>query len=209
MELIPTAHDSGKGIHARSKPATFSQARKIGPEIATWLAAQNGKFTGEHKSAFAIAHCQVCGDENPLNLFAVAPEMVGNGTGRTNTVNFYFPSAVIFNAVLLKAPDQITVWTPHRVKDKESQGIATYRLTSLKMKANNKKWLEGGCMSYPAKKSRKMERYFRIRVRYWFLWHGIPLRRTEWVEGLKAHIFQHEFDHFNAYPIYHRDKAKV
>lgn len=212
MELIRTHHDSGKGIYAVSKHATATQARSIGREMAEWLAKTNGAFPGQHKSAFAISHSQICGDENPLKMFVVVPEMVGGKrTGKINRVNYYFPSAVIYNFRILKSPEKITIPFPVRIRKPgpSNGGKVEIEQRTERRSVDNKAWLEEACMSFPDHNSRKMERYFRIKVRYWYLrWGWMPWRRTEWVEGLKAHIFQHENDHANAYPMYHRDKLK-
>lgn len=183
------------------------EAWSMGREMAVFLDENNGRFTGNFSNTFAISHGQIAEVRDPLNLFVVAKEMAGYGTGRTNRENCYFPGRIIFNAKILETPKEIMMDFPTRTLDCVKGGIATFKQGVERKNTSNMQWLEEACMSFPLKNSRKMERYFRIKVRYWYFTpHGIPLRKTEWVEGLKAHIFQHECDHFDANPIYYRTK---
>ena len=58
-------------------------------------------------------------------------------------------------------------------------------------------------MSFPNRKPKNVEVYYRIKVRYQIpAWYGLKTK-TEWVEGLKAHIFQHEINHAHGKNIYY------
>ena len=201
FELKHFKHTEGKGIYALSKPASVRRDAQLAADMAAWLADQNGKFGGEFAHAYAIGHCQVA--DEPVQLFVVAPPMLGKGDGKHTQKNFYFPAAAIFNARILEAPGQIEKVVPNRViyKNPETKRDEM-RIEPQKRMISNKAPMAEGCMSFPNRTEKNVERFFRIKVRYWYNWHGIPMRRTEWVEGLKAHIFQHEIDHFNGKNIF-------
>jgi peptide deformylase len=52
-------------------------------------------------------------------------------------------------------------------------------------------------MSFPDKKDKLVKRYYRIKVKYQIVILGGLFLKTkkEILEGLKAHVFQHEYDH--------------
>ncbi len=201
FELKKFHHESGKGIYALSKRCNPLSCKALADDMAKWLADANGSFTGEFSNAYAISHCQVA--EEPLQLFVVAPQLVGGKDGRHTQRNFFFPAAAIFNAEILEAPEEVKAKVPNRVISKNPEtGKDEMRVELMERTVTNKAYLKEACMSFSHRSEKSVERFLKIKVRYWYFWHGIPMRRTEWVEGLKAHIFQHELDHAAGKNIY-------
>lgn len=205
FELKKFHHESGQGIYALSKKVSPRDHIQLALDMAAWLTETNGKFSGNFSSGYAIAHCQIA--EEPIALFVVAPQLVGTKEDKHTQKNYFFPSAAIFNAELLEAPEEIVEKVPNRVLRKNpdtKQEEMTVEL--MERKISNKVPLKEACMSWPNRTEKNVERFFRIKVRYQYLKKVlgvyVPMRRTEWVEGLKAHIFQHELDHFAGKNIY-------
>lgn len=60
-----------------------------------------------------------------------------------------------------------------------------------------------GCISFPFRPDKKVQRYDRIHVRYDVVGKDEKLeQREEWVEGIMARIFQHEVQHAKGCNIY-------
>lgn len=208
MQLIFPKHDSGLGIYRVSKPVQMGgwrKAARIGQELYRWLKEQNGSFEGLHHTAFAISHSQVEAEE-PLQLFALSPEMVSRWSkgGKVNSANYYFPSPVIANARIIESPPYFMVKQPKRDAKRVGFDKVEVHTTFQEVKQTNEYAPQEACMSFPKRTAKGIKRLYRIKVRYWYLNRfGIWLRRTEWVEGLKAHILQHEIDHANAINMYY------
>lgn len=208
MHLIFPKHDSKKGVYGTSKAVGWGNWRKaarIGKEMYTWLKEKNGAFEGNFKSAFAISHCQVEADE-PLQLFVLSPEMVSRWRkgGRVNSTNYYFPAPVIANMQILEKPETIMVRKPKRDVKMVERGKAEVTMTYQNVKESNIYAPDEGCMSFPNRTKKSVKRFYRIHVKYWYLSRmGIWLPRTEWVEGLKAHIIQHEVEHAQGKNMYY------
>ena len=197
MELIFPHHNSGQGIYAKAKKANPRKLAKLAEELAAWLDDKNGHFFGTFSRAYAISHSQVA--HEPYNLFVVAKELCEKqekGDRKHTQRNFYFPARVIFNPEILEAEKTITRSVPVRKLAKNGEMAVVPELKEI----DNIIRVAEGCMSFPHRSERKMDRYFRIKVRYQFL-QKLPLvgyisrTRTEWVEGLKSHMFQHEVEH--------------
>ena len=209
MQLIEPKRDDTWGIHAKSKHVNrIKENLAVAEEMIAWMDENNGKFEGYYPSGFAIAHCQVA--EEPLKLFVVAKEMVREeGEGMTK-LSFIFPARAIWNAEILDAPVKVTRKMPKReVKYENHQAHVHVSLEDKEVM--NTYMVKEACMSFPWRKEKNMERNFRIKVRYQIVEKGMFNRDkvttvTEWVEGLKAHIFQHEVQHFNGEEIYHKEK---
>ena len=198
MELIFPDHKSGKGIYSKSKKAHPRQLVALADEMAAWLDAKNGTFRGSFSRAYAVSHSQIA--HEPYNMFVVAKEMTEapeKGDRKHTQRNFYFPARVIFNPQILEAEKTITRSVPVRKLAKNGEMTVVPELKEI----DNVLRVPEGCMSFPHRSERKMDRYFRIKVRYQFL-QPIPFiggnivrTRSEWVEGLKSHMFQHEVEH--------------
>lgn len=201
FELKKFHHESGKGIYAISQRVNPLKYKQLAEDMAKWLAEENGKFRGEFSNAYAISHCQV--EEEPIAMFVVAPQLLGKSDKKHNQRNFFFPAAAIFNAEILEAPEEVKAKVPNRVIARNPEtGKDEMRIELMEQTVTNKAYLKEACMSFSHRSEKTVERFLKIKVRYWYLWHGVPMRKTEWIEGLKAHIFQHELDHAAGKNIY-------
>lgn len=127
---------------------------------------------GEYNTGFALAHNQV-EDKNPLAFFVMHDDYVGVGK--------MFEAHAIINPEILETPEFIDV-----------DGI----------KRKNIYEVEEGCFSFPFRQPKKIKRFFRIQVRY-YISGFFGLKKIEkWIEGLPAHIFQHEEQHCRGKNIY-------
>ncbi len=209
MQLIKPKRDEKWGIHAKSRHVKrIKEKLAIADEMIAWLDENNGKFEGYYKSGFAIAHCQVA--EDPLKLFVVAKEMVREeGEGMTK-LSFIFPARAIWNAEILDAPTKVTRKMPKREVKYENH-VAHVEMSLEEKEVMNTYEVKEACMSFPYRNEKTVVRNFRIKVRYQIVGKGMfgrdkVITVTEWVEGLKAHIFQHEIQHFDGEEIYHKEK---
>lgn len=210
MEITKTHHESGCGIYAPSRTIEtkedWKDAKAVAEEMVAWMNETNGSFKGEFPRAFAMAHCQVVDHDHPWKLFVVAKEMVEGAPEldpkKQSLVNSVFEAQAIFNAEVLEAPEKITRKLPERVVTKDPNDI---RKVSVEVKLVDKELdnnieVKEGCMSFPLRSERNVKRKYRVKVRYQWLKRGLLGTKVEtfegYVEGLKAHIFQHECDHF-------------
>lgn len=217
MEITKTSHDSGLGIYAESIPITdWKAAQAVADEMVEWMDADNGKFKGEHERAFAMAHCQVAPIAEPLRLFVVDKQLVMPKrlppNGKQTLVNTFFEAQVIYNAVILEAKRRIVKPVPQRkvTRDPKNKGKVEVDIEMVEREIDNIIDVPEGCMSFPERKAKKnVKRYYTIKVRYqyykkWLFFKKLYTFEGE-VEGLKAHIFQHEIDHFNAENIFFKN----
>ena len=204
--LLEHAPDSQMGIYATSEVCKPSRALWSESEaLVRWLNASNGSFEGNSKVAYAISHCQVA--EKPLRLFVVHNEFINemglDDTKARNKKNFYFPAQAIFNAKVIEAPEKLERIVSKRVAD----GKTGYKIIKEKGLVDNLISVPDACMSFPHKKPKNVQIYHTIKVTYQTKGRfGLFKTHTEWVEGLKSHIFQHEIDHSNAINIYYKNK---
>lgn len=212
MEITKNHHESGVGIYGISKPVSsrddWKEATKVAKEMCEWLDKENGQFKGEFSRAFAIAHAQVCSLPEPWQLFVVDKEMVlpeKPEQGRT-IKNAYFEAQAIFNCQILEAPDKIIEKVPQRKITKGKDGKMEVGIEKIDKEVSNKFTVKEGCMSFGHRKEKNVERKFRIKVRYQYHKKGLLGEKVETFEGevtgLKAHIIQHECDHFAGKNIY-------
>ena len=164
--------------------------------------------------AYAVSHCQVVSPHSsfgPKAFFVVAKDFVNDDfiteTRLRNKTNFYFPAQAIFNARVVEAPEKLEKDIPKREVVTGKDGKVTSRVVLVKGTVNNKIGVPDACMSFPNKSGKTTERFYRIKVKYQTRWHfGLLRPHTEWVEGVKAHVFQHEIDHANGINIYYNNK---
>lgn len=194
------------GIYARAVKA----GRKDIPTaiaMAEYMDANQEEWaTKFDRKAWAIAHGQLENVEKPLCIFVVHPELVE--VTDANPVNVRFPSRFIFNPELLEAPTEIVSYKPVRkTMPNPTTGRREIKMVDVEHKTPNTFHAHEGCMSFPLRKPKNVTRVFRVKVRYWYpvTWFGIQFlwRKTEYVEGLKAKIFQHEIQHFEGGNIYY------
>lgn len=203
MELLRVTKSSKFGINVPSKvvedPREYSA---LAEEMTAWLDERNGKFAGNYPSAFAIAHCQVA--EDPIQLFVVAKELHGGKeTQKATNTNWFFPARAIFNMEIIEKPANVKKNVPVKTAhtDKVETSMEEHELPNVYE-------VKEACMSFPTRQDKYVRRFFRIKVRYQYLKKRAVLGGykvetvEEWVEGLKAHVIQHETDHFKAKKIY-------
>lgn len=156
-------------------------------------------FVGVHKSAYALAHCQVSNE--PLAFFVLDTQLVkGRGEDESLAV---FENRVIINPKIIEAPIYFTdkkAFQMFRGHD-EFDGKEL-----IPGKTPNAKQYMEGCMSFPFRHGKKIQRYNKIRVSYQIA-HGRGLKTiTTWLEGLPSQVFQHEFDHIQGENIFFKGK---
>ena len=142
-------------------------------------------FKGIHRASYAIAHCQV--NVDPLAFFVLDKQLVkGMGEDEKRAV---FEDRVIINPEVLNAP--------------------IYLKSSIK-RPNYAEYMEG-CMSFPHRKGKRINRFNKIKVTYQVKGRLFGLKRvTRWLEGLPSQVFQHEFDHCMGANIFFKGlKARV
>ena len=211
FQIVKWNHKEEKGIYKVSeKVSRYSRIKDIAEPMVKWLDENNGKFPLPYTTAYAVSHCQV--EADPWAFFVLGYEfMVSNKPNRSKkdtTKNFYFPSQIIVNARILEAPEKLSVNKPVRKLVKKGGKIVP-EISIVPSEEKNLIGVPEACMSFLHRTQRTTERYYRIKVRYqyprkilgmWFLW-----TKTEWVEGLKSHIFQHEIDHAEAKNMYFKN----
>lgn len=195
-------HTSGRGIYAVSERVrSYSQVGHIVEPMIAWLNHNNGHFPVPYQYAYAVSHCQV--SDVPFSFFVVHHELIGGKKekkGRNTAKNYYFQSPAIFNAKIVEAPEKIEAKTPSRELVKDAKGKTTgSKIVVKEGMVSNLIDVPEACMSFVHRKQKNHKRYYRIKVKYQEVasLFGVKYLRTrmEWVEGLKAHIFQHEIDH--------------
>ncbi len=208
FELKKWDYKKEEGIYKKSMPVKyFSEVKDTAFAMVEWLNDKNYKFDGQYKMAYAISHCQV--EANPFAFFVINEELFCNKdykkikNGRNTKENFYFPSQIIINAKILETPERIEAKRPKRIID--DKGNAKVILEDVLEK--NVIGVPEACMSFPLRTQKTKERFYKIKVSYQIpkkiLGFWILITKKEWITGLKAHIFQHEVDHFAGRNMYY------
>ena len=211
MEIVRPDKNSGLGIYAKSVAVNPKEYTTLGNDMCQWLDSVNGTFKGEYNRAFAIAHAQVANVADPIKLFVLDKQFVNPNVPenkRQNLVNCFFEAQAIWNAEILEKPEKITRKVPKRKVSPIKNGKVEVEIVHEDKELSNLIEVEEACMSWQHRKGKKMKRYHTIKVRYQYLDKnilGMTVVKTfeGWVEGLKAHILQHECDHFNAVNMYY------
>lgn len=138
-------------------------------------------FRGHHAAGYALAHCQV--SENPRNFFVLDRALIEDGS---------FEDRVIINPRILKAP----------LYEEKRKPTDLEKVLGMNRRPNYKEY-EEGCLSFPFRKGKRLNRFNRIKVTYQVKggWFGFK-RRTRWLDGLASQVFQHEYDHCQGKNIY-------
>lgn len=217
MEITKTHHESGTGIHALSSEVKtkkeWEAAEVVAEQMIEWLNENNGNFKGQHSNALAMAHCQVVEHDQPYKLFVVNKELVVpqklDKDSKETLENTYFEAQAIFNAEVLETPEKITKLVPKRTIEKEEDGTARVHVSGEEKELDNVITVPEGCMSFPNRKAKNCERFYKIKARYQYIgknMFGKPTKKTfeGWVHGMKAHIIQHETEHFKGVNIFHK-----
>lgn len=212
MQLVKTHHESGQGIHAKSVAVNPKDHIGEANEMVAWFEENNGKFAGENPKAFAIAHCQVTDSREPLKLIVLDKELVkpdAEKEGKMSLKNVYFEAQTIWNAEILEKPRKVTIQAPRRKVEKgDKKGEVKVDVEMVDTEVDNMYSVMEGCMSYPHRRGKRMVRAHRIKVRYQYLTKTLGITHVKtfegWVDGLKAHILQHECEHFEGKTMYFR-----
>lgn len=213
MEIVRPDKDSGLGIYAQSVTVKPKEHKAVAEEMCDWLNEKNGTFKGEFATAFAIAHCQVANVPEPIKLFVLNKEFVDPtvpDTKKQNLTNCLFEAQAIWNAEILEAPEKLTKKVPKRKIHKPEKGKVEVEIVQEETQVDNLIMVPEACMSWQHRKARNKKRYHTIKVRYQYLGKnllGMEVVKTftGWVEGLKAHILQHECEHFEGKNMYYND----
>lgn len=211
MEIVRPDKDSGLGIYAKSVAVDPKKYKKVADEMVAWLNENNGKFKGNFSRAFAVAHCQVANVPDPIKLFVLDTQFVdpdAKPNQKHNLTNCVFEAQAIWNAEILETPSHLTKMMPKRKVSKPEKGQVEVEIVHEETKVSNLIVVPEACMSFPARKEKKKERYHTIKVRYQYLSKnllGMEVVKTfeGEVEGLKAHVLQHECEHFDAKNVYY------
>jgi peptide deformylase len=170
MEIVKNHFNPGRVVKS------YKDIAAIVDEMIPFV--DGGVDNGEYNSAFAISHSQVSDD--PWAFFVVNSKFIERPWKKGN----YWPAHAIINPQILEASDKIIIGKIGRPgideRDDVRQNVRTY---------------QEGCFSFPFRKPKNVRRYYKIKVRYQIkAWYGLKTI-TEEIEGLRAHIFQHEFQH--------------
>jgi hypothetical protein len=216
MQITYPHHTSGLGIFAKSKQAAtksdWKEAEKIALEMCQWLDETNGNFNGQHSRAFAMAHAQVCEKKEPWQLFVVEKDLIApkeiDPKSKQTLKNCFFEAQAIFNCEVLEAPAKVKKQTPQRKVGKPVDGKVEVSVEMVEREIDNVLDVPEGCMSFPHRSAKTMKRCHTVKVRYQYVRKVMGfINKIEtfegWVEGLKAHIIQHECDHFNGKNIFY------
>lgn len=175
MEIVKNHFKIGRLV------TRYKQISSIVEEMIPFV--NGGVRKGEYKEAYAISHAQVSTD--PWAFFVVSSSFVDEEHWKKG--GNYWPEHAIINPQILSADDKINVGTLSDGNPDVRKNVRTYK---------------EGCFSFPFRKPKNVQRYFRIKVRYQIkAWYGLKTI-TEEIEGLRAHIFQHEFMHSLGQNIY-------
>lgn len=138
-------------------------------------------FRGHHSAGYALAHAQV--SNNPKSFFVLDRALIEDGS---------FTERVIINPRILRA----------NVFDKATMKSSLDPLLGSNPRPNYKEYSEG-CLSFPFRKGRRINRFDKIKVSYYVKGGLFGLKkRTRWLSGLASQVFQHEFDHCRGQNIY-------
>lgn len=208
FNVVKWDHTKNEGIYKVSERVkSFRRIKDTAFAMVKWLNENNGKFPEPYITAFAVSHCQV--EANPYHFFVVNKDLIGkkkSKDGRNTYKNYFFPSQIIVNAEIIEIPEKVQAKKPERIITKENGKVGS-KIILKDVEEKNKIGVPEACMSFLHRTAKTVERFYRIKVRYqipvkilgfWFL-----LKREEWVEGLKSHIFQHEVDHSQAKNMYY------
>lgn len=174
----------------RHKATPVKAYAEIAADVEAMKPMVEQKWPGKYELAYALAHSQVRHQHRAF--FVLHGDLVtkpegdaGKGWKRA------FPHRVIINPKVLERPPKLS---------KELKQLNGVRVAAIK----NTGGMPEACLSFPYRTTKNVLRYHRIKV-YYETPDGIfgSLKaHTEWLEGLAAHIFQHETDHLNGQNIF-------
>jgi len=205
MHLLPNPdHKKKSGIYAKAKKASRKHIAEALEMVEVMDASEVEWAKLYDMKAWAIAHGQFNDVEEPLRIFVVHPLLVAE---KESPINARFPARAVFNPVILEAPKEITTEKMVRKTVMQPNGRREIKDVADKHHAPNVHTVKEGCMSFPKRKPKNVTRVFRIKVQYQYpvkiLGVWVLRTKTETVEGLKAQVFQHEIQHFEAENIFY------
>ena len=198
MEITKLTHTLSYPVKRSNLPF----AEGIAKELVSFIDEGNGgAFQGDWRQALALSHCQV-EPHLPYRMFVLNADLLNTEkkkmTRAQNRRNWWFPSRIIFNAEVVHAPEKVVRNMPKReiIREGKETRVEVKRAPA---EISNIIEVDEACMSFPTRSKRKMKRYHTLTVKYQVLRSFLGFKWlksvTEEVEGLKAHIFQHEIDH--------------
>ena len=175
MELIKLGYEV-------SKPVT-----EINEILADMLLLKKFIIEADKKrQCYAIHHAQV--HPHPFNFFVVHPRYC-LGDGRL------FEHNVIINPTIIESvPYLRPTWEDYKrqfLKSGEDEKLLLPVWQNFPARLESQLEWEG-CMSFPFRKPKKVERFVAVKV--WYQNEKLELITTT-LEGPAAHVFQHETDH--------------
>jgi peptide deformylase len=174
------------GYEPAQKVLSFKQIKADAEELLLFV---DKKHEGQYEQAYAVSHCQV--SERPFAFFVVNSGFVTNDNVKQK--HMLFPHRIIINPEILEKPDTHEVTLPFPDKDGKQQIVKTPNIYRP----------DEACMSFQHRAPKKVMRFYKIKVRYQIPWLLGMRTITEWCDGLKAHVFQHETDHANGKNIFY------
>jgi len=206
MQLFKyTRKNTGTGSYAPAVTATRADIGRA-DEIQAFMDAEEVGWKEKYGlKAWAIAHSQVTDSTAPKALFVVHKDFLDP---RGSFKNSRFKDRRVFNPEIVSAPTKVKKHKPERKTVwNEELGKRELKDVMTEYEIDNTYKLTEGCMSFPANRQKNMTRLFAIRVRYQYpvSFFGFTWLKTveEDIEGLKAHVFQHEIEHCVAENIYY------
>lgn len=183
---------------------SYEEIAEIIPEFIDFVNVNNGKFKGNYSTGYAFAHPQVSKD--PLQLIIIAKEWTEEHAPANMKKAELFKSQVIVNPKILSIPEKT-------IQKRKILDPLTQKEVVKDVPVTNQIRLKEGCMSFPHKVAKNVDRAFEVRVEYQIpvtgFFGGMKLKRVrETVKGLKAHIFQHECDHMAGRNIFYGNRVK-
>lgn len=152
----------------------YSQIRREVKEMKVFVKSE---FTvGLFKEAYSLAHCEV--EMCAYAFFVVNPKL---------TKKKVFKHNVMINPKITKIPKTIKFKADKENKDRD-----------------NNMEIREACMMFPHRKPKRLDRPYRIKVKYQVpFFFGLFLRTIrETFEGLQSQVFQHNVEHINGKNIF-------
>ncbi len=194
----------------------WSSVKSRAEAALAFLDEGQGNFEGNWRECYALHAAQI---SSPIkawandkfvdseqyapmrdNFFVLAKNIVGKD-------KILFKHRIIVNPEILEKPEEIEKEVPVKNFGKDPDGKVIIQFSKKIQMIRNDISVKEACMSFPQRTEKHIKRYFRIKVRYevpvTFFGFTFLMRKTEWLEGLKAHVFQHEVDHAMGKNIFH------
>ena len=120
----------------------------------------------------------------------------------------FFEAQTIWNAEILESPKKITRKVPKRTVSEPLNGKVDVDIQWEDKELDNQITVPEACMSFQHRGSKNIKRFHTIKVRYQYIgknFLGMEVVKTfeGWVKGMKAHILQHECQHFDGKNMYY------